>query len=245
MLDSSSCPTASDALNIVIDNRPTGFPGPNDILSFCRAAGWDNVDIPFPSSDQPTAWIKYKPNVTRGEALTQHNVALAMNAIPNTAVHVPTVYLAFMDDGWGYIVMEFVPGRTVGQLFREPGVKRKDVPGAWPSRRRDHRFFTWRESAVAYRTFDMLQEHVNRILKIDGYPQRVNFVDEATEDYPSASATSTRRTGSSSTMTVAFTRSTLSTSASCRSPSLHMRSSIGILSLKEWRNTSTTVSLRP
>ncbi|TDL19629.1 hypothetical protein BD410DRAFT_841977 [Rickenella mellea] len=200
----------SGALHIVIDNRPTGFPCASDILKLCRSS--NSVGFPFPSSDQPTAWIKFGWGVTRGEALTQHKVALAMNTIPNTAVHVPIVYLAFatdarsyMTDPCGYIVMEFVPGLTVEQRLRNPDVNAKDMyqavgravqqlieyrapsgtqPGPVGGGIIRHDFFSTRESAVAYRTVDILQDHVNRILKLGGYSQRVDFADETTDGLP-------------------------------------------------------------
>ncbi|TDL19625.1 hypothetical protein BD410DRAFT_434290 [Rickenella mellea] len=205
MADSSpSIPDALD-INIIIDNRQAGMPSPKEILSLCHAA--NSVGFPFPSSDQPVAWIKFGRWVTKGEALTQHSVALAMNAISSTAVHVPAVYLAFMADGRGYIVMEFVPGLTVAQRLSEPGADAKNMyqavgravqqliahraptgttqPGPVGGGCIRHDFFPDRESAIAYPTVGVLQEHVNRILKLSGCSQRVNFTDEvATNGLP-------------------------------------------------------------
>ncbi len=53
------------------------------------------------------------------EARTQDYVAGVVNAVPDTAVRVPRIHLAFMYEGRGYIVMEYVAGVTVQQLLQK------------------------------------------------------------------------------------------------------------------------------
>ncbi len=60
------------------------------------------------------------------EARTQDYVAGVVNAVPDTAVRVPRIHLAFMYEGRGYIVMEYVAGTTVQQLLQKPNVTRAE-----------------------------------------------------------------------------------------------------------------------
>ena len=58
---------------ILADNNPTNLPPPKNIVQLCRDAGCDvrGTRIIDESRGVPSAWVKYDPSVTIGEALTQ------------------------------------------------------------------------------------------------------------------------------------------------------------------------------
>ena len=66
----------------------------------CEAAGYDRSGLPL--CNQPSgptiAWVKYGPNVTMAEALTQDYVAGFLIADSAAGVRVPRVYAAFTRD---------------------------------------------------------------------------------------------------------------------------------------------------
>lgn len=91
------------------DNLP-----PQDrIIAMCR----EDLSLRgIPLSSQPgepiIAWVKYGPNVTINEALTQDWVAKELNANPKTNVRAPRVHAFFSTPSiewtFGHIVMEYV-----------------------------------------------------------------------------------------------------------------------------------------
>lgn len=117
-------------LDILVEDRPTGLPSPLEVVRLCNDVGYSMNGIPFPSPDCPIACIKYGFSITMGEARTQHEIAQIVNALPETAVRVPRVYLAFVHNNVGYIVMEYIAGCTVQQLSEHPGTFRKSIPRA-------------------------------------------------------------------------------------------------------------------
>ena len=94
------------------------------------AAGYDCPGLPL--CNQPSrpivAWVKYGPNVTIAEALTQDYVArfLIANSAAGVMVRVPRVYVAFSretsDPNWaiGYIVMQYIDAPDCGEGDHQP-----------------------------------------------------------------------------------------------------------------------------
>jgi hypothetical protein len=99
------------------DNLP-----PHDtIVASWQAPGYDRSGIPL--CNQPSgpiiAWVKYGPNVTMAEALTQDYVARFLIANSAAGVRVPRVYAAFSRDSSycviGYIVMQYIDAPDCGR----------------------------------------------------------------------------------------------------------------------------------
>ncbi|KAG8934471.1 hypothetical protein FRC01_002539 [Tulasnella sp. 417] len=168
------------------------LPSRSEIAAICLQAGYDRSGIPlFQQPDGPIlAWVKYGPNVTIPEALTQDWVAKALDANPTAAVSVPRVFDAFTTTNpffeIGYIVMQYIDlpdciesdvelvAKAVNRLMSVPAPSSAPGPvGGGPA---VHIFFFGWDSRITYKTVQELEEHVNRILKAKGDKRRVALV---------------------------------------------------------------------
>ena len=160
---------------ILADNSPANLPLPENIVQLCRDAGYDVRGIPIidESRGVPSAWVKYGPSVTMGEALTQDWVGKVLNTSPDAAVRIPEVYHAFGCGGFGYIVMEYIDGlacdnsdalqvaAAVECLTRVIGPTAAPGPvGEGPI---THRFFVEWKPSTTYDTVQVLEKHVNGV----------------------------------------------------------------------------------
>jgi hypothetical protein len=162
---------------ILADHRPVSLPDPEHIVELCRDAGYDVRGIPLIDESRgrgvASAWVKYGPSVTMGEALTQDWVGQVLNAGPDAAVRIPKVYLAFEHCGFGYIVMEYIDGpacddsdvlqvaAAVECLIRVEGPT--PAPGPVGGGPITHRFFVEWTSSLTYNTVQVLEDHVNGV----------------------------------------------------------------------------------
>ncbi|KAF7292027.1 hypothetical protein MIND_01228500 [Mycena indigotica] len=182
------------------NDQPADLPNPDTIIAVCRTHFNANKDSPTYQRGMPLmnpagtayAWVKFGRSVTMAEARTQDYVASTVNgtaAASAAGVHVPKVYLAFVSThGWGYIVMELVTGvvcraadgpavaKAVELLItvRSPTLQPGPVHGGPIF----HSFFNDWESAVAYPSVELLQKHINAMLRWYHKPERVDFAPE-------------------------------------------------------------------
>ncbi|CAA7265745.1 unnamed protein product [Cyclocybe aegerita] len=138
------------------------------------------------------AWVKFGATITMAEGRTQNYVAQVVNSSVNAPVRIPSVYLTFEWDDWGFIAMEFVDGITPEYNERDIAaiaaavqflvdIKGPDlVPGPIGGGPIRHPFFLDRESAVSYSSVDWLQQHINNILRL-AYGTNAGCVDLSTE----------------------------------------------------------------
>ncbi|KIO23191.1 hypothetical protein M407DRAFT_78393 [Tulasnella calospora MUT 4182] len=180
--------SAADFGFLANDNLPSR----EAIVTMCKTAGYKCRGIPIhiQPSGPIVAWIKYGPNVTMAEALTQDCVAKVLSANPAAGVQVPRVYMAFSIDNptypIGYIVMEHIDApdcdekdyelvaKAVQTLISVPGPNL--VPGPVGGGCVTHTFFVEWTSAITYDTVEELQQHINGILRYMGDTRRVNLV---------------------------------------------------------------------
>ncbi|KAJ6558335.1 kinase-like domain-containing protein [Mycena capillaripes] len=189
-------------LSVPAEERPPGLPSPPDAVALCHKAGYNQSGFAFPSNEHPIAWIKYGLRVTVGEARTQHMIAAVVNSSPESVVRVPKVYSAFVCDNLCYIVMEYIAGPTADELLRAPGADRgsicqtvaaavkqlltlrapaDSIPGPVGRGYIHHPCFYDRRAGVLYPSVEMLEAHFNKLLRINGHPERVSFASEAAE----------------------------------------------------------------
>jgi hypothetical protein len=122
--------------------------------------------------------VKYGPNVTMAEALTQDYVATFLIANSADGMRVPRVYAAFSRDTsdsgcrWaiGYIVMQYIDApdcgegdhqlvaRAVQTLISIKGPS--SAPGPVGGGPVVHNFFMEWTSPITYETVDELQQHI-------------------------------------------------------------------------------------
>lgn len=166
---------SSPGFAVLAADLPDGFPTREEIVAFCCTKGFNIPGTPvLDSSGALCAWVKYGRSVTMGEARTQSAVAGMVNSVGGTAVLVPKVYMAFEDNGRGYIVMEYIQGSDCSQSdvikvaaavqqlisLRIPAT---NAPGPVGGGRITHRFFVEWTSAVPYGTVVLLQDHINKV----------------------------------------------------------------------------------
>ncbi|EPQ50713.1 hypothetical protein GLOTRDRAFT_133815 [Gloeophyllum trabeum ATCC 11539] len=89
------------------------LPSDADIVTRCRQAGYDVLGFKLVDEAQSViAWVKYGPNVTIPEALTQDRVAKALCNVPSSGLGNPPSFRAFTREkasfSIGYIVMEYI-----------------------------------------------------------------------------------------------------------------------------------------
>jgi len=119
------------------------------------------------------AWLKFGPTVTMAEGRTQNYVAQVVNGDATAPVRVPSVFLTFESNRWGFIVMEFIDGETcddqdsndvaIALQFLVNIEGPNSVPGPIGGGRIRHPFFIDRESEVPYDSVGLLQAHVNSV----------------------------------------------------------------------------------
>ncbi|KDQ11103.1 hypothetical protein BOTBODRAFT_114818 [Botryobasidium botryosum FD-172 SS1] len=163
----------------------------------CREAGeLSGIPLYRQPGEPIVAWVKFGPNVTIDEALTQDWVAKQLDAKPETIVRVPRVHACFTTTttSWsiGYIVMEYVDApdctledfRLVAQAVQTLISVRgpSSAPGHVGGGLVVHNFFVYDEtSPFIYKTVDELESHVNGILRSMPDTRRVNLVADASD----------------------------------------------------------------
>jgi hypothetical protein len=154
------------------------LPSNDDIATMCREAGYSRTGIALRDSSQSVvAWIKYGPNVTRAEALTQAWVSKVIHDNPTDGVRVPRVYKAFVldtpDCPIGHIVMEYIDApdcgandiQLVAQVIQKLISLRGPIPAPGPVGGGPivHSFFVGWVSDATYNTVQQLEEHINNV----------------------------------------------------------------------------------
>jgi len=203
-------PSSTIECHITANELPHGLPCPLEIVRYCQ----NTVCRPYPrygtawpgpsssSTTAPTVWIKWGVAIRMSEARTQDYLAGVVNAAPDSAVRVPRIHLAFMYEGDGYIVMEYVAGVTVQQLLQKPNATRAErnriykavaaavkqlieirvsadtPPGPVGGGIIGHPCFDEDESDVKYDTVGALETHFNNALALQKRPNRVSFAEE-------------------------------------------------------------------
>jgi len=170
-------------IDIIANKEPTSFPSAETILSqwktryrMAREAnpGSEIRGVSLVNeSGAIYAWLKFGPTITMAEGRTQNYVAQVVNGNVAAPVRVPSVYLTFESDGWGFIVMEFIDGATcddkdsgavaIALQFLVSIEGPDSAPGPIGGGRICHPFFINRESEVAYASVGLLQEHVKNV----------------------------------------------------------------------------------
>ncbi|KAJ7716386.1 hypothetical protein DFH07DRAFT_354803 [Mycena maculata] len=171
------------------------LPSEEVIIARCRQVGFtaSGTTLLDQSSQSVIAWIKYGPNVTISEALTQDWTAKALDGTPACGLQVPRVFHAFTRENpsctIGYIAMQFIdapdcesgdvlqvatavqtlidlpaPGATLGHIGGESIV---------------HSFFLDWIPVADYKSVQDLNDHINNILKYMKDPRRVDLVADA------------------------------------------------------------------
>ncbi len=140
------------------------------------ATNISGVQIPLDKRsdlDVSNIWVKFGRNITMGEANTQCFVAQYLQANNITVVRAPRVYLAFTWGPFGYIVTEYIDGRTcdnsdiavvaaaVQALINIPSPSL--TPGPVGGGLIEHPFFYDRKSPIQYESVEELQDHVNGV----------------------------------------------------------------------------------
>ncbi|KAK0216865.1 hypothetical protein IW262DRAFT_1276384 [Armillaria fumosa] len=187
-------------IKIVIDakNKPTNLPSPEAIIDQCPSLARDQFTATSihgvrlaldkgSNDDAASVWVKFGWGITMGEARTQSLVAQVLDDNGDPAVLAPCVYLAFESLGIGYIVMEFIDGKTcddsdaglvaaaVESLIAIQGPK---TPGPADGGLIEHCFFVEGRSSTWYETVQELEDHINSILRHERSIQRVTFSHE-------------------------------------------------------------------
>jgi hypothetical protein len=95
-----------------------GQPGKEEIIHLCRQKGPTSNGLKYPPNGTPIAYIKYGRGVTMGEAWAQLYAFEQMK--DQLGAKIPRIYRAFQDGCWTFILMEYIEGKTVGELLQEP-----------------------------------------------------------------------------------------------------------------------------
>ncbi len=172
---------------ITASQLPSRLPSPLEIVHYCQNAAYTMHGTAWSSTAAPTVWIKWGIGVRMSEARTQDYVAEIVNTASDTAVRIPRVHLAFMYEGCGYIVMEYVAGATAQQLLQKPAITLEECnriykavaaavkqlveihvsvdtpPGPVGGGLIGHPCFHDRESDVKYDSVEALEAHFNNV----------------------------------------------------------------------------------
>ncbi|KAF8343681.1 hypothetical protein F5887DRAFT_886426 [Amanita rubescens] len=171
------------------------LPSEESIIARCRQVGFrvSGTTLLDESSQSVIAWVKYGPNVTISEALTQDWTAKTLDSTPACGLQVPRVFHAFTRETRsctiGYIAMQFIdapdcdsgdvgevakavqtlidlpaPGATLGHIGGESIV---------------HSFFPDWIPVADYKSVQDLNDHINNILKYKEDLRRVDIVADA------------------------------------------------------------------
>jgi hypothetical protein len=167
-------------LVIDADSKPVNLLDPEAIVQQCRDAAQSSdannlrgIPLVDKSRGAPYAWVKYGRSITMSEALTQDFVGQTVNGKADTAVCVPSVYLAFRSGNYGYIAMEYIDGSicddsdaklvaaAVQSLITIRGPTAEPGPvGGGPI---THRFFVEWKSPMTYHSVQELEQHINGV----------------------------------------------------------------------------------
>lgn len=183
-----------------LPNAVADLPTYDYIVNACTEAGFDRNGVCIQVAGKPSLWVKYGDDyVMGGEGRTQAYVAQIVNADPASVVRVPDVHLGFSRGGRGYIVMDYVHGKTIDNRKSPTGnYYEKDVEAAAAAVKQlidvkmpadtapgpvgggfiGHDFFVDFLSDCKYSTVGQLQAQVNEVLRIQGQGLRVDFQTE-------------------------------------------------------------------
>jgi len=167
------------------------LPSEETIVARCKEIGFEVTGATLlDASSKVIAWIKYGPNVTVSEALTQDFVAKALAKSPGSNVQVPRVFHAFT---WkhpaytfGTIAMQYIEGadcdsgdvdivaKAVQTLIniRTSSLTLGHVGGGYIV----HSFFLEWIPVADYKSVEDLNAHINNILKKKKDSRRVDLV---------------------------------------------------------------------
>lgn len=155
-------------------------PSNESIIARCREVGFivSGTTLLKPSSKEIIAWVKYGPNVTISEALTQDWTAKTLDRTPACGLKVPRVYHAFTRETAsgtkiGYIVMEYIDApdcdpsqvgevsKAVRTLINLPAASA--CLGHIGGRSIVHSFFPDFIPIVDYKSAQDLNDHINNV----------------------------------------------------------------------------------
>jgi len=155
------------------------LPSEDTIVTRCRQVGFKvtGTKLLDESSRSVIAWIKYGPNVTISEALTQDWAAKALSSTPGCRLLVPRVFHAFTRESSsstiGYIAMEFIdavdcgPGDVSDVANAVQTLIDLPAPGAAlghiGGQSIVHSFFPEWIPVADYRSIQDLNDHINNV----------------------------------------------------------------------------------
>lgn len=180
--------------NEYIGRSIPGLPSTSEIVAVCRQNGYTNKTMTYPPNGSPIAFIKYAPRygVPEGEMHTQLYVYNFFKKLGLADVKVPEIYHSFeqYEDLLGhsviYIVMEYVPGKTIEAAVKECSQKDQkahifdqvakaverllQVPvpeglqlGPAQGGLINHTVFADNEAAKVYESVGQLERHFNKV----------------------------------------------------------------------------------
>ena len=179
---------------------PTQFAqalNPDEIVATRRSQSRVNskntncTGFPYPL-DRPVVFVKYgeRLHYRESEARTQQFVFEAVENMPladREGIHVPEVYRVFTVRGSTYIIMEYVPGRTLREIMDEDsdfdkvssqlydkilrGIQlllsipapEDAAPGPYGGGIIRHPLFKDYTAAIEYDSVEMLEKHINKV----------------------------------------------------------------------------------
>lgn len=154
-----------------------------------RPSGSSVTGFPFPPQ-QPAAWVKFGwPSILKPEVRNHEYAFTALREMPadqTRGVHIPEIYRTFESGTNFFIVMEYIPGKTLRQLLKEPGGKSAwesltnkiangirllmsipappgQTPGPVGGGLIRHSLFKHETSYCEYSSVDELEDHLNKV----------------------------------------------------------------------------------
>ncbi|KAF5368778.1 hypothetical protein D9615_010412 [Tricholomella constricta] len=180
-------------IKIVIDaeNKPANLPDPEVIIEQCHGPAHTKINfrgVRLLLDNEEYYWVKFGPDITMGEARTQDYVARVLERNADTTVKVPSVYLAFQEGSFGYIVMEYIRGEMCGRAdadlvaasvqsliaIESPDSVLGPVGGGFIQ----HPFFVDWVASRQYKSVQQLEKHINGILRATERRGRVRLQPE-------------------------------------------------------------------
>lgn len=158
--------------------------------------GFTLTGFPFPTQ-QPAAWVKFGlPSILKPEVQNHECAFTALRGMPadqTRGVHIPEIYRTFESGTKFFIVMEYIPGKTLKQLLDEPGGESAwesltnkiangirllmsipappgQTPGPVGGGRIRHSLFKHDTSYCEYASVDELEDHLNKVRNYGGPP---------------------------------------------------------------------------
>ncbi|KAK7735410.1 hypothetical protein SLS63_003880 [Diaporthe eres] len=147
----------------------------------------------FPSQQQPDAHVKFGlPAILKPELQNHEYVFRALRDMPpdkTRGIRIPEIYRTFESNGKLFIVMEYIPGKTLHQLTGQKGwesqqaaltnsiaramklfmsipVPAEQKPGPVGGGYIRHSLFKDDTSACVYSSIDELENHLNRVARL-------------------------------------------------------------------------------